>query len=66
MHAILDFVELLWTESMDAETLAQFNREMYRVDTLDSEGGLIAIPAGFERDDELASFDAFAQIAGEA
>ncbi len=65
MHAILDFVEVLWTEHMSAEQLAEFNRELYRVNTLNSEGELIAIPAGFERDDELAGFDAFSAMAGE-
>lgn len=65
MHAILDFVEVLWTEHMDAEQLEKFTRDMYREPTIDTASGeLVAAPPGFEAEDELASFDAFAKMAG--
>jgi hypothetical protein len=66
MHAVLDFVEVLWTENMGEKELAEFNREMYREETIDTRSGeLKVIPAGFAPEDELASFDAFAAMAGE-
>jgi hypothetical protein len=66
MHAVLDFVEVLWTENMGEKELAEFNREMYREETIDSQSGeLKVIPAGFDPQEELASFDAFAALSGE-
>ncbi|WP_420847579.1 DUF7240 domain-containing protein [Nocardia cerradoensis] len=63
MHAVLDFVEVLWTESMDAKELEEWHREMYREETIDMESGeLKAVPAGFDAADELAGFDAFAAM----
>ncbi|RJO72998.1 hypothetical protein D5S18_22055 [Nocardia panacis] len=65
MHAVLDVAEVLWTEHMGEKELVAFNRDMYRIETLTAAGELAVVPAGFERDDEMADFDAFAQMAGE-
>lgn len=65
MHSVLNFVEAMWTEHMDEKQLQEFNRELYRVETLNADGEVKVIPSGFERDDEMASFDAFAQLAGD-
>lgn len=65
MHAVLDVAEYLWTEHMDSEQLDQFNRDMYRQDTIDQVSGeVIVAPAGFDAEDELAGFDAFEKMAG--
>lgn len=65
MHAVLDVAEAIWTEHMDDKQYAQFCRDLYRQESFTPDGDLVEIPAGFEPDDEMASFDAFAALTGD-
>jgi hypothetical protein len=66
MHSVLNFVEVLLPDYLEPERLKELQREMYRRETIDTQSGeLKAVPAGFTPEDELASFDAFAAIAGD-
>jgi hypothetical protein len=66
MHSVLNFVEVLLPEYLEPDRLKELQREMYRQETIDTRSGeLKVIPAGFDPQEELASFDAFAAMAGE-
>lgn len=66
MHSVLNFVEVLLPDYLEPEKLQELQRKMYRVETIDTKSGeLMQAPAGFTAEDELASFDAFAAMAGD-
>lgn len=62
MHAVLDVVEVLLTEAMTREELSTYYRDMYADNTPVS--ATSSAPAGFTREEQKASFDAFRSFAG--
>lgn len=70
MSAILDVAEVIATEHMDSEQLADWNRALYPPDpvarpgTLAEDGTVLVPPPGFDAEDEMAGFEAFAKMAG--
>ena len=63
LHALLDVIEVMWTEHMTTEEWHKFNRHLY-----DRTPAVVGVddpdPPGFSVEEQQASFAAFNAFAG--
>ena len=63
LHALLDVAEVLMLESLDEKDRDKLLNQLYAPDFTPNGDGYKAAPAGFDEEDQMASFDAFAAVA---